>query len=337
MTQTHPATPEITSENAPAPKLAHDIRLIALDIDGTLLNSRHEMSERTRKAIKAAIDKGVQIIIATGKTRNAVKYVHDQLGVPLMGIFLQGLATHSADGAVMYQQTLDAQIARQIVTYADDRGFTVIAYHGERLMMRAFHKDAEEATTQYHEPLPEVVGPLQNMLGTVPINKLLIVGDPRAITALRWQLNVQHGGSIRLMQAGLANMLEVLPPGSSKGAALKTLLRDLKIAPEHVMAMGDAENDIEMIKLAGVGIAMGHAAQKVKDAARYIAKTHDEDGVAEMVERYVLGIDPDAPMPTVASAPGAESSEKPVIILETPAAETPSGEPATDSAPKGDA
>ena len=117
------------------------------------------------------------------------------------------------------------------------------------------------------------------------------------------------------MQAGVPTMLELLPPGSSKASALKVLLQDLKIAPENVMAMGDAENDIEMIQLAGVGVAMGQAEQAVKDAADYVTASCDQDGVAQAIERYVLT---EAQAEKVEVKAEKEAEIKPETVIEPP-------------------
>jgi Cof subfamily protein (haloacid dehalogenase superfamily) len=164
----------------------------------------------------------------------------------------------------------------------------MFAYSGEHILARSHNQEFADGMAAYHEIAPEAVGPLQNRVGQQPIHKLIAIGDPHAIKALRWQLSMQIGGAGRLMQAGVPRMVEILPPGSSKGTALGQLLKDLKIAPENVMAIGDAENDIEMIELVGVGVAMGQADQHVKDAADYVTGTCDQDGVAQAIERFVL-------------------------------------------------
>lgn len=265
-----------------------DIRVVVLDVDGTLLDSKHELTPRVEKALRAAAAKGVQIVLATGKTRASMLKTIDQLGLKAPGIYLQGLAIYDGEGELRHQMTLDPALARQVITFGEDRGYHMVAYSGERIMSHHYNKLIEDGWTEYHELAPEVVGPLQNLLGHMAFNKLIACGEARAIKALRWQLTAQVGGAARLMQAGIPTMLEILPPGGSKGTALKLLLKDMKVAPENVMAMGDAENDIEMIQLAGIGVAMGHADQPVKDAADYVTGTNDEDGVAQAIERFVL-------------------------------------------------
>lgn len=270
------------------------IQLIAIDLDGTLLNSQHQMTERTENALKVACAKGVQVVLATGKTFNSGVHIVEKLNLNCPAIFMQGTVSYNGDGSLRHQITLDPSIARQVITFAEDRGFMMAVYSGKRILVRHLSKRVEELTTLYHEPLPEAVGSLQNLLDTLPVNKLLAVkpGDGRAINALRWQLKMQINGSARLVNAGIPDMLEILPSGASKGAALKTLIKDLGVPTQAVMAIGDAENDIEMIQLAGIGVAVGNASQAVKDAADVVVASNDSDGVAEAIECYVLQAEP---------------------------------------------
>jgi Cof subfamily protein (haloacid dehalogenase superfamily) len=284
------------------------IRLIATDIDGTLLDSRSELSERAEKALKAAIEQGVQIVLATGKTFHSGQYVINKAKLNAPGIYVQGTVTYNSDGTIRTQQTLDTTIARQAITFAEDRGYVVSVYSGSRILVRKTHERIQYLAEHYHEPAPEAVGPLQNILGTIPVNKVLFVSpgdDGRRMRALRWQLNAQLDGAARLLQAGVPDMLEMLPPGASKGAALRALLKELRIEPSQVMALGDAENDLEMIQLAGIGVAVGNAEQALKDAARYTVASNNDDGFAEAVERFVLP--PKAP----AAAPAAPAQTTP--------------------------
>ncbi|MCC6616675.1 MAG: HAD family phosphatase [Anaerolineae bacterium] len=286
------------------------IKLIVTDVDGTLLNSEHKLSERNAKALKDAAAQGIHIVLATGKSQASCAALLEELKIPAYGIYLQGLTTVNAEGKVMSQRTLDPDVSRQVITYADERGFSLVAYSGQRLLARATNPQIEEYTVRYHDPMPEAVGPLQNVLWTTPIHKLTAIGEPRAIMALRWQLNTQLGGTARLMQAGVPNMLEILPPSGGKGAALKALLKELQVPSEQAMAIGDAENDIEMLEIAGVSIAVGNADQKVKDAAGHVVASNDEDGVAEAIERYAL---PQPASDATASTSEPSKTEEPKV------------------------
>jgi Cof subfamily protein (haloacid dehalogenase superfamily) len=264
------------------------IQMIVTDIDGTLLNSDHNISERNMKALKAAHAQGVKIVLATGKAAQAGQTIIEQVGIPMTGIYIQGLLLMNEDGRTFGQQTLHSDIARQVITYADERGFSIIAYGSSKLYAKTIDSYVRDFTVPYHELLPEAVGPLQNILWNTAIHKLSIAGDPRAITALRWQLNAQLNGKVRLLQAGVPQMVEVLPTGGGKGNALKTLLKEMNIKPEHVLAIGDAENDIDMLQMAGIGVAVGNADDKTKAAARHVVASNNEDGFAEAIERFVL-------------------------------------------------
>lgn len=284
-----------------------EIKLVAIDVDGTLLNSQHEMTPRVEAALREAIAQGVMVVFATGKTRNAVISHLKKLGIESPGIFNQGLIALDADGKTIHSQTLDPGVARQVITFAEDRGFTLVAYSGSRMLTKTRSKVIEESFSTYHENPPEIVGALQNVLINTPINKVIAFGDPVGIKSLRWQLNASLGGSARLMQAGVPEHLEILPPGGSKGNALKVLCKHYKIAADQVMAIGDAENDIEMLQFAGIGVAMDNADAKTKEAAKYVVASNDQDGVAEAFERFVL-----KPKPAPAAEKPAESAvEKP--------------------------
>lgn len=266
------------------------IQLIVADLDGTLLNSQQQLTERTEKALKAALAKGVQVMLATGKTFTSGRKLVEKLGLTTPGIYNQGTVAYNADGSLRFQHTLTPSLSRQVITFAEDRGYQVTLYCGNRILARSTSGWLKQLHSKYEEPMPETVGSLQNMLDTVPVNKILVVaeGDARRIKALRWQLGMQINGTARLMQTGVNEVLEILPPGVSKGLALKALLKELKIPTSAVLAIGDAENDIEMLQTAGIGVAMGNALQPVKDAAKHVVASNDADGVAEAVERFVL-------------------------------------------------
>jgi len=286
------------------------IKLIAIDLDGTLLNSNHEMTERTEKVLRAAMGQGIKVIIATGKTLASAKHLMKRLGTTTPGIFNQGTITFNSDGSIHSQQIIDTMLARQVVTFAEDRGYLVAIYSGSRILVRKMSKRMEELTHHFHEPMPEEVGPLQNVLDTTPVNKVIAIypDDPRKIMALRWQLSKQVGNSARLLSAGIADEVELLPINASKGTALKVLLKEFGIPASQAMALGDGENDIEMLQLVGLSVAMGNANDHVKSFAKVITKTNDEEGVAEAIEKYAIKA---AAKPAEASnTPAAETSSK---------------------------
>lgn len=265
-----------------------EIKVVVTDVDGTLLNSKHKLSEKTADALKQAIAQGVQVLLATGKTRYSAGDIYKKLGVETPGVFVQGLVINYPGGTEKHLGTLGADLLRRVITFAEDRGFQIIAYSGSRVIARRQTAETITLTESYDEPRPEIVGPLQNIVDTIPLNKLMFCGASAIqITHLRWQLGHMIGGAARMTQA-LPEALEMLPNGASKASALKVLFKELNIDPAHVLAIGDGENDIEMIQLAGWGVSMGNASAKLKAVASAVVGTNDEDGVAEAVTKYVL-------------------------------------------------
>ncbi|MCB9461840.1 MAG: HAD family hydrolase [Anaerolineaceae bacterium] len=281
-----------------------EIKLIVTDIDGTLLNDDHSMSDRNREALRKAIDSGIPVVLATGKTRASNESVIAALNLNTPGIYVQGLIIFNPDGTVRHQQTLAPEMARRVITFSEQRGYKVMAYSGNRLLIKS-DDDELNAISNYHEPTPEPIGPLVNHLYTQPIHKLLIFGTPKKLKALRWQLEKQLDGQATLTSTNVSNNLEVLPAGASKGKALKVLLHEMGIDVKNVMVIGDGENDYEMIKLAGLGVAVSNAHPKTKAAADAVVSSNNEHGVAEAVEKYAL---PKEEKPAKAESPANDTA-----------------------------
>lgn len=266
--------------------MSHPIQLIAIDIDGTLLNSRHEISPRVRQAIKQATLQGIMIVPATGRCSNATQAIMSRLGIVSPGVFLQGLLVLDANGRVLYEKTMEPQITRQVISFAKERELTPLIYSGSRIIVEARTPHAD-ALIPYSEPVPEVISPLEGVPDKLPVHKLLLIDEPARITDARQDLSKLLDGQASITQA-LPIAIEILPHGASKGAGFRHLLESLDIPPENTMAVGDGENDIEMIRIAGIGVAMGNAPAHVKAAADAVVDLSDKDGLAEALERFVL-------------------------------------------------
>lgn len=279
-------TPTNTPTDAPEKR---DIKLLFVDLDGTLLNDQHSLSDRNREAIQAAMQAGVQVVLATGKTRISANSVIAALDLKTPGVFVQGVLIYTPEGNVRHQQTLDVAVVRRIITFAESRGFDVIIYSGNRLLAKANAPHIDKIAN-YGEPMPEAVGPLVNIITSTPVHKLIIVkSGAQKLKALRWQLDKQFEGDISMTTAAVLDSIEVLPAGVSKGKSAKRVAKELGISAEHVMAIGDAENDVEMLQFASWGVAVGNAADAVKSVADVVVASNADDGVAEAIERFILG------------------------------------------------
>jgi Cof subfamily protein (haloacid dehalogenase superfamily) len=261
------------------------IRLIALDIDGTLFNSQHQITPLTEQSLIRAYAQGIQIVFATGKTRYSVEPLLARLGWPAPGVFVQGLLVVKGDGSTLYQRLLEPEVAQAVTHFADEKQCPMVAYAGQRLLTN-IRDEFTDIFIRYHEPTPEAFGSWSAVLSHTAVNKFILVHTPETINQLRPKLEKLTAGRATIVQA-LPNMVEVLPPGASKGDGLRRLLAHLQVRPEEVLAIGDGENDIEMLQMAGIGVAMGNAMPSAKAAADYVTLSNDEDGVAHALQKFI--------------------------------------------------
>lgn len=284
-----------------------DIKLIAVDLDGTLLNTQHIATPRTLNALKEAMANGVKIVIATGKTYPSTQSLISELSLQTPLVCNQGTAIYTHEGTLKTQQTLDVALLRRLIPYAESRGGMVVAYSGKQLLAKVRHPRIT-FFEEYGEPTLQVVGNFINVLDRYIINKLIIVTeDGKQTRALRWQIDKQFHGELSLVMTPLSKNLEVLPFGSSKGKSVQVVAKELGVPAEKVLAIGDGENDLEMIQFAGWGVAVGNADPKLKAVAKAVVGTNDEEGVAQAIERFVLAPKP-VPLPEPEPTNTAEST-----------------------------
>lgn len=274
------------------------IKLIACDVDGTLLNSRHEIAPRTAQALRQAIDGGVPLVLATGRARThlAVQII-EQLQLDTPGIFLQGAVTHNADGSILHEHGFDTATLQDFIALSREADLSYLAYSGVDRLTPAMDQRLRDSE-RFRESPPVEIGSAENLLAGVTVSKIVIWEYPARMAEARAAVEAALGARVRvvatlpehLQDSELPMPMELLLPFVSKGSALEELLmHDFEgILPENVLALGDAENDIELLQTAGVGVAMQNAMPKTKAVADYITTSCDADGVAVAVERYVL-------------------------------------------------
>ncbi|KAM0863528.1 hypothetical protein ACQ4PT_044543 [Festuca glaucescens] len=272
-------------------------KYIFCDMDGTLLNSKSQVTARNAEALKEARSRGVNIVIATGKTRPAVI---DALNVVDLsgrtgiasesspGIFLQGLLVYGLGGREIYKRTLDQEICREAFLYSLEHRIPLVGFSQDRCFSMFEDPLVDSLHDVYHEPKAEIVSSIDQLLGTAEIQKLVFIGTSEGISStLRpyWTNAIEERAGIVQAQP---DMLELVPPATSKGSGVKILLDHLCISPDEVMAIGDGENDIEMLQLASLGVALANGAEKTKAVANVIGAANDEDGVAQAIYDYAF-------------------------------------------------
>ena len=260
-------------------------RLLALDMDGTLLNSRGEVSERNRKAIRAAMEAGIYVTISTGRSLTGALWCAEELGLtcPLM-IYNGGMLADRV-GNVLYSKELLPADALLAMVEGVKRGVTLCIWSKGKL----YGHPLNERTADYvrfagMEPLP--VESLE-ALAEQGVTKVLWYGTKEEIPAFWEEMKKAPFENVHATPSQ-PMFLEFFHGEVSKAAALERLGALLHIPREEMIAMGDGANDLELLAYAGLGVAMGNASPLVKKQADAVTVTNDEDGVAEVIEKYLL-------------------------------------------------
>ena len=264
------------------------IELLALDLDGTLIDETMVLSDRVRQAVAGAQERGVIVTLATGRMLASTVPFARALGIGAPLICYQGGIIQAPDSAEpLYRATMDPELVRQVlawqsgadwhmVLYADDALFIAERRHPER-----FYRDLLGANLRWVDDLASVLE------RHVPV-KFLFVADAIETDEIEIALRQRFEGQVEIVRSH-ANFVEGNPLGVSKGDALRRLAQNLCIPQDRVMAIGDQGNDVSMISWAGVGVAMGNSSLAAKEVSDWVAPTLSEDGAAVAIERFILG------------------------------------------------
>lgn len=279
--------------------LKKNIKLICIDMDGTLLNSNHEVSERNKKALKKASELGVNIAITTGRLFCSARYYSDLIGIDTPVIASNGsyIKNKFNDTAIL-ENPMPKDVAIEIYNIVKKHGLTVNFNSWDTLIREDFIPE-NHAYYIMNQDLPEekrvkflvcedIIPTIEDFQGNILKGIVFEEGENKAnLWAAKEELKNTFGDKLHVVSSG-DNNFEVMMGNSSKGNAVAYLAESLGIKPEEVMCIGDSENDISMIKYAGVGVAMGNALDIVKEVADYITDTNNNSGVGKAIENLVL-------------------------------------------------
>lgn len=271
-----------------------DIRLIALDLDGTLLGPDHAaIPQRNLDALRAAAAKGVKIAIATGRSWSLVQETAQTLGCVSYGITANGaLALDAADEAPLVKFPMDASQCVEIIRILRKYGLHYELYVDGRNYMQADELDGAQEfclSPAFYDVFMrsvQLVPDMADFAGKVQAEKFdIFYVDARQRGAVVEEL--LSTGPLEVTGA-LQTNLELTARGVNKGRALAALAGKLGLNPSQVMAFGDADNDLEMLEWAGWSFAMANATKEAKAAAKFVTGSNAEGGVGMAVEQYCL-------------------------------------------------
>jgi Cof subfamily protein (haloacid dehalogenase superfamily) len=261
--------------------------LIISDLDGTMLDDATQIPEKNRLAVADAMRRGVAVTIATGRMYKSARVFAEQLGIRDVPIICyNGSMIRGMDGETLLHLRLDMDAARGLLAIFRERGIYAQSYIDDELYVR----DLDDQNYIYYRHFGSPGKPIGDGLYSpkAPPTKLLaMTSGLDASRELTRELSGIFGDRLYVTISNV-DFVEMMNPEAGKVKCLRRLADILGVPMENVMALGDGDNDAEMIKMAGVGVAMANARNSAKLAADVIAPSNGECGVAWAIEKYVL-------------------------------------------------
>ena len=262
------------------------IRLLALDLDGTLVADLHTIPVRTRVAIQAVAEQGVRVVIATGREYGITRKFVDMLGLTTPIICYQGAWIYDPQtGRSIGNEGLPVPLAHELIDLARARNLMLNLYVDHKAYVENLTEAGRAMFGNLGTPLLEV-NDLKAAVTASPIKGLIYHPAEEAGLVLV-ELKAALNGRLSVFRS-LDTLIEITAPRVSKGHALAVLADFYNIARDEVMAIGDHDNDIEMITWAGLGVAMGNASEGARAAADVIAPPLSQEGAAWAIEHFIL-------------------------------------------------
>lgn len=262
------------------------IKLIALDLDYTLLNQENKISPGNAQAIAQAMAAGVKVTLCTGRMFQSAALYGRELGLTETLISYQGAyARKMEEEKPLVNIPLPMPLAKEIIGLAEKAGLRTQAYVNDRLYVNYIDAQTAAYCEKSHISVTGV-GQLKNWLHADP-HKVLIEGEPKILDEI-WQEWEQALGEEIYLTKSKAFYLECMNPRANKGVALSLLARSLGIKKEEILVCGDSYNDLCLFEAAGIKAAMGNAVPALKEQADYISASYNEDGVAQAIHHFVL-------------------------------------------------
>jgi Cof subfamily protein (haloacid dehalogenase superfamily) len=265
-------------------------KAVFLDMDGTLLRADHTVSEATKRTIRHLIEeKGVPVILVSARPLNAILPTFREIGIPehYPVVSLNGSYIVEAEQPIfeaMIDLPTTAAVAEQVRPFK-----ATIAYY----LQREWYAEVDDSWTAHEQKIMDVkvkIGPLPEFMKgwsarKIGPNKMMVMSAPEAISSIQEHLKSVYDSRLNIYPSK-PTYLEVMDPRGSKSNAVRFLIERMKIDASEIIAMGDNFNDREMIRFAGMGVAMGNAPDEIKATADYVTDTNNEDGVRKALERF---------------------------------------------------
>ena len=272
------------------------IRLLALDIDGTLLDNEGRIPQANRDAIARALDSGLEIVLATGRRYDFARPIFEALPGPLTLILSNGAIVKTRDGRTLMRSLLPRETARAVLAeFTEHRASAAVVFdrpHEGQVVFEAidWEHPRHRRFFEVNRPFLAEIAPLEQCLTEDPV-QVMFSGGCTEMRRLFDQLQRRSDGfSVALTEYEHRDfsLVDVVTAGCSKGSALQAWAAERGLARDEVMAMGDNLNDLQMLEFAGTAVIMGNALPELKARGWAVTGSNNDGGVALAIDRYVL-------------------------------------------------
>lgn len=263
-------------------------KMICLDIDGTLLNSNHQISETVKETIKLVVSKQhIPIVLVSARMPKGIRFLQKELEIKAPIICYSGALILDEKGKQLSTERIDSAYLKEIYRVTDALNIHISLYKDDQWYVESMDAWAKQES-KITNIKPKVISfvtllELWEKEGNGP-NKILCMAKPKQIIQLKETLKIEALN----IYPSKETYLEIMPKQASKTSAIQVLERKFGVQQSEIIAIGDNHNDIDMLKYAGLGVAMGNAPETVKQHAKEITLTNDEDGVAAALLKYVV-------------------------------------------------
>ena len=267
------------------------IKLVAIDLDGTLLDSKKDISPRNKATLMEAKTAGVKIVLCTGRPLKAIEVYLDELELRDNGdysiTFNGGLVQKNKSGEIMEKVLMPLEDIRELHELAVGLDVPLDVLSDGLVLQLPSSPNYTSIYSELNNLLTFEATQLDKLSADGVYNKVVIALEADYLDEQIKKIPSEFYDRYEVIKTR-KNLLEFMPKGITKAYGLSLLAKDLGIKQEEIMTIGDEENDLPMIEYAGLGVAMENAVPEVKAAAQVITDTNDRDGVAKVVETYVL-------------------------------------------------
>lgn len=269
----------------------NDYRLIAVDLDGTLVRSDQTISSYTQEVLLRLQRKGIKVVIASGRPTYGTSHVANTLHLDEFGGYVMsyngGEISNWATKEMLHAQTLDSDVLPYIYMFACEHGMPIMTYVGKEVVSEVADNDyIRYSSMRNRMPIRQVGNFLEATQGA-QIVKCIIVGESEQLVSVETELQTALGQRASAYRSE-PFFLEIVPQGIDKARGLEVLLQKTGIRQTELIAFGDGYNDIPMLQFAGMGIAMENANEEIKKAADMVTCNNNDDGVALALEKLLF-------------------------------------------------